>query len=81
MRARLFHERQVKGSKRASSVDPWAAVRLIPFESGFELPVYLANDCDGSGRTFVVEKAGRIRVIKDGKVLEQPCLDIVYHVR
>ncbi len=80
-RARLFPERPVKGSENASFVDPWARVQLIPFESGFELPVYLTSAHDGSGRTFVVEKAGRIKVIKDGKVLGEPFLDIVAKVR
>lgn len=79
-RARLFPERPVEGSENASFVDPWAGVQLIPFESGFDLPVYLASAGDGSGRAFVVEKAGRIKVIKDGKVLGEPFLDIVAKV-
>jgi glucose/arabinose dehydrogenase len=80
-RARLFPERPVRGSESASLVVPWSSLRLMPFESGFKLPVYLTNAGDGSGRTFVVEKAGLIRVIKDGKVLEKPFLDVVHKVR
>ncbi len=80
-RSRLIPDTPAAGSRNAAYIDPWAKVRLTPFESGFELPVYLANAGDGSGRIFVVEKAGRIKVIKDGKTLEEPFLDIVHKVR
>lgn len=43
---------------------------------GFELPVYVTHAGDGSGRIFVVEKKGRLRIIKDGTVLPAPFLDI-----
>ena len=71
----------VAGSRNAASVNPWAKVKLIPYETGFEFPVYLTSAGDGSGRIFVVEKAGRIKVIKNGEVLEEPFLDIVNKVR
>lgn len=35
---------------------------------------------DGSGRLFVVEKAGRIRIIQDGQLLQTPFLDITDRV-
>ena len=38
--------------------------------SGFEAPVGVTNAGDGSGRLFLVEKTGRIRVIQDGQLLE-----------
>ncbi|HEY5540493.1 MAG TPA: PQQ-dependent sugar dehydrogenase [Coriobacteriia bacterium] len=44
--------------------------------SGFTAPVYVTNAGDGSGRLFVVEQPGRIRVIRDGKLLARPYLDI-----
>ncbi len=80
-RSRLMPDTPAAGSRNAAYIDPWAKVKLTPFESGFELPVYLANAGDGSGRIFVVEKAGRIKVIKDGKTLEDPFLDVVHKVR
>jgi glucose/arabinose dehydrogenase len=39
-------------------------------------PVHLTHAGDGSGRLFVVERAGRIRVIKNGALLSEPFLDI-----
>ena len=47
--------------------------------SGFESPVYVTHAGEqevGTSRLFVVEKAGRIRLIKDGDVLPVPFLDI-----
>ena len=35
---------------------------------------------DGSGRLFVIEKVGRIRIIEDGQLLEAPFLDITDRV-
>ncbi|MCY4091416.1 MAG: PQQ-dependent sugar dehydrogenase [Caldilineaceae bacterium] len=44
--------------------------------SGLLQPVYLTHAGDGSGRLFVVEREGRIRVIKDGILAKTPFLDI-----
>ncbi len=46
--------------------------------SGLDRPVDL--QADGSGRLFVIEKAGRIRIIQDGQLLPQPFLDITDRV-
>lgn len=35
---------------------------------------------DGSGRLFVIEKVGRIRILQDGQLLDQPFLDITDRV-
>ena len=47
---------------------------------GLDRPVGLFNAGDGSGRLFVLEQAGTIRVIKDGEVLPTPFLNIVDEV-
>src|SRR4051812_49132743 len=53
------------------------AIQLVQVASGLVDPVNIANADDGSGRLFVVERIGRIRIIdKDGNLLEQPFLDI-----
>jgi glucose/arabinose dehydrogenase/plastocyanin len=53
------------------------AIQLVQVAGGLVDPVNVANAGDGSGRLFVVERIGRIRIIdKDGKLLDQPFLDI-----
>jgi uncharacterized repeat protein (TIGR01451 family) len=49
---------------------------LLEIASGLNQPVYLTHAGDGSGRLFVVEKPGLIRIIQQGQVLPQPFLDI-----
>src|SRR5512138_1341252 len=46
--------------------------------SGLERPLDLQPD--GSGRLFVVEKAGRIRILQNGQLIDQPFLDITDRV-
>ena len=46
--------------------------------SGLERPVDL--QADGSGRLFVIEKVGRIRIIQNGQLLQTPFLDIADRV-
>ncbi len=44
--------------------------------TGLNQPVFLTHAGDGSGRLFVLEREGRVRIIKDGVLLETPLLDI-----
>ena len=55
---------------------PAATFGLRQVAQGFAAPVYLTHAGDGSGRLFVVEKGGTIRIIQNGQVLAQPFLDI-----
>jgi glucose/arabinose dehydrogenase len=43
---------------------------------GFDLPLLVTHAGDGSGRIFVVQQSGQIRILKDGQVLPEPFLDI-----
>jgi len=43
---------------------------------GLSQPVRVTNAGDGSGRLFIVEKPGRIRIHKNGTLLTTPFLDI-----
>ncbi|MCX6020179.1 MAG: PQQ-dependent sugar dehydrogenase [Chloroflexi bacterium] len=54
----------------------WPGFTLSRITSGFRSPVALANAADGSGRLFVVEQAGRIRILRDGAAVTTPFLDI-----
>jgi glucose/arabinose dehydrogenase len=53
-----------------------AAGSLVPIESGFAQPLQVTNARDGSNRLFVVERAGLIRIVKNGTILPTPFLDI-----
>jgi glucose/arabinose dehydrogenase len=44
--------------------------------SGLSQPVAIANAGDGSNRLFVVEKGGRIKIIKNGSLLSTPFLNV-----
>lgn len=47
-----------------------------PLISGLTRPVDLQSAFDGTGRLFIIEKYGAIRVFKDGQLLERPFLNI-----
>jgi glucose/arabinose dehydrogenase len=51
-------------------------VKLTRVAGGLASPVYLTYAPDGSGRLFIVEQIGRIRVVKNGTLLPAPFLDI-----
>ena len=57
-----------------------AAWPQIKLRGNLEMPVQITNAADGTGRIFVVEQRGRIRVISDGALLPDPFLDISEHV-
>lgn len=59
--------------------DP-AAYDFIPVVDGLDDPVGFAAVSDGSGRFFILEQAGRIRVVQNGELLPDPFLDIVDRV-
>ena len=49
--------------------------------SGLASPLLVTNAGDGSGRLFVVERPGRIRIIKNGSLLSTPFLNIQSRVK
>lgn len=51
-------------------------VDLVPVASGFSSPIAVTGAGDGSGRLFIVEQAGLIRIWDGTAVLEPPFLDI-----
>lgn len=57
------------------------ALALELVASGFSDPTHVTHAGDGSGRLFVVERGGRIRIVNpDGSVSAQPFLDITSRV-
>jgi glucose/arabinose dehydrogenase len=56
--------------------EPGVALRLEPVLTGTADPVFVTHAGDGSGRLFVVERPGTIRVADGGGLLPQPFLDI-----
>jgi glucose/arabinose dehydrogenase len=60
-------------------VDEQAGLTLEPVVSGLEAPLYLTAPA-GDPRLFVVEQPGRIRVVRDGRLLAKPFLDITSKV-
>ncbi len=51
-------------------------LRLEPLWKGFTAPLYLTHAGDGSGRLFVLEQSGTIRVVRDGSVTSEPYIDV-----
>lgn len=51
-------------------------ISLAKVASGFSAPLYVTNAGDGSGRLFVMEQTGRIRVVRNGRVSHGAFLDV-----
>lgn len=56
-----------------TQLQPWPEITL---GGGLKYPVHITNAGDGSGRVFVVEQNGSIRIIKNDTMLSAPFLDI-----
>src|SRR6266850_4171025 len=53
-----------------------SSFKLTRIAAGLNNPVYVTGAGDASGRVFIVEQVGRIRVVKAGVLLPAPFLDI-----
>jgi glucose/arabinose dehydrogenase len=58
-----------------------ASITWVRRASGLAAPTQVTSAPDGLSRLFVVEKAGRVRVVKNGRVLARPFLDIRSRVK
>ena len=67
-------------SKRTDQAGEEMVFKLEPLSGKWISPVFLTHAGDGSGRHFVVEQPGRIVIIRDGKVLPDPFLDLTHKV-
>jgi hypothetical protein len=61
------------GSETAPPEEP--VVGLEPVATGLAFPLALTAPA-GDSRLFIVEKPGRIRIVRDGMLLERPFLDL-----
>ncbi len=66
---------QAAVTTRSAPPDP-SQVQLVEIASGFDRPLGLATPPDGSGRLFVVQQSGRIRIIENGGYKDPPFLDL-----
>ena len=60
----------------AAHAAPPPAVTLVEVASGIGTPTAIAFPPDGTGRMFVTEQTGRVRVVRDGVTLPTPFLDL-----
>lgn len=75
-RVRLFLSLLVHSALFAFSVSAFANVTLLTLVTGFASPVDIANAGDRSGRLFVVEQPGTIRIIQNGTLLATPFISL-----
>jgi glucose/arabinose dehydrogenase len=52
------------------------SIKSVRIASGLARPIYLTHAPGDPSRMFVIEKQGRVRVIKDGTLLPTPFIDI-----
>jgi len=62
------------------AIDP-AKLSFQQVATGLASPVFVTNAGDGTGRLFILEKPGRIRIVKNGSLLTTPFLNISSKVR
>lgn len=63
---------------RQGAGPPRVALQALPYS--FQQPLFLTHAGDSSGRLFVVEKAGRIKIVSGDQLLPTPFLDITDRV-
>ena len=84
------HRRAVRGRARRPDAPPpavgdrpdlaAASVALEPVVDGLDSPLWVDAAGDGSGRLFVAEQGGVIRIVEDGAAPRAPFLDITDRV-
>ena len=64
------------GVQHPSPAPSPVAISLQVVASGLSVPLDLEQPNDGSGRLFVVEQRGTIKIVQNGALLPQPFLDV-----
>jgi len=52
------------------------SIQLVPIANNLSRPLFLTYSPDGSGRLFIVEQGGTIRIWQGGRLLAEPFLDV-----
>ena len=71
-----------QGNSSGAAVEPSGKLEHLPqidlvqVADGLSDPVGVVTPPDGTGRLFVLERQGRIRIIQDGALLDEPFMDI-----
>lgn len=63
-------------AQAVTSAPVWPVLELQLAASGLSSPVYLTYADHTSGRLFIVEQGGQVRILKNGALLSTPFLDI-----
>lgn len=74
----------VASANSIPSVEPSSLDSIIPLQlvaSGLQRPTFLVASPGDRHRLFIVERAGRIRIVQDGMLLTMPFLDIAALVK
>lgn len=72
--ARTTHEADGTGAPPAAPAP--GSIRLTRVVGGLDKPVFVTSARDGSGRLFIVEKSGRIRILDGGTLRSTPLLNL-----
>ena len=62
------------------TLPPASQVTWQSLISGLDIPVFITHAGDNSGRLFIIEKPGRVRIFQDGTLQPEPFLDITSRV-
>jgi hypothetical protein len=63
-------------ANRNQEVYDWPEIYLVQVAPGFSNSIGITHAGDGSRRLFILEQSGTVRIIRDGRLLPQPFLDI-----
>ena len=65
------------GARQVPPFDPASfTLEVEPVVSGLRAPLFVTHAGDGSGRMFIVEQGGTIRIAVNGQVQREPFLDV-----
>lgn len=64
-----------QGAAQAQDIE-WPEISVVEVVDGLDSPLLVTHAGDGSGRIFIVEQGGTIRIVQGGALVPTPFLDI-----